>query len=122
MRNVNEFPNYKVFGDGRLLPAAGKNHNKRTGKYMKHSKTKTGYHYVRFWSKEDSKYYSRFVHRVVAEAYIPNPLNKPCVNHINGNKSDNRIENLEWVTHSENMRHAYDTGLIDREKLKGRRK
>lgn len=61
----------------------------------------------------DGKQKNFYVHRLIAEAFIPNPDNKPEVNHIDGNPANNRVENLGWVTRSENASHAYRTGLIN---------
>jgi hypothetical protein len=69
-----------------------------------------GYELVGLWKGEEN--YNAKVHRLVAEAFLPNPDNKPFVNHIDGNKRNNRIDNLEWCTPKENVAHATQTGLF----------
>lgn len=81
------------------------------GKTLKPKVTKNGYLELRLWA-ENSKGISVRVHRLVAEAFIPNPENKPQVNHKNGNKVDNSVDNLEWVTCQENVQHATKNGMI----------
>ena len=66
----------------------------------------------------DGKQKRMRVHRLVAETFIENPKNKPYVNHINGKKDDNNVENLEWVTPSENTQHAIKTGLFQNKRKK----
>lgn len=79
-------------------------------KLLKEIITEKGYINVRLSLK--SKGYLKRVSRLVATAFIPNPESKKEVNHIDGNKENNKASNLEWTTHSENIRHAFDTGLI----------
>jgi hypothetical protein len=70
-----------------------------------------GYLSINLIDKKTGKSTRNSVHRFVAEAFIPNPDNKLTVNHIDGNKSNNTISNLEWATYSENAAHAIKTGL-----------
>lgn len=95
---INEFPNYAVSNTGEVK-------NINTGRVLKPGTLRYGYKLV--WLYVDRKRYGRQIHRLVAKAFVPNPENKPEVNHINGITNDNRAENLEWCTHSENNLHAF---------------
>ncbi|MBR1807189.1 MAG: NUMOD4 motif-containing HNH endonuclease [Selenomonadaceae bacterium] len=75
--------------------------------------------YLKVGMTKDGKKKSFIFHVLVAQAFVPNPDGKPEVNHIDGNKQNNRPENLEWVTHHENMKHAWRNGLY--EKVRGKR-
>ena len=97
-------PRIKVSNKGRVVSC------KRGAPYpLKVSHNNCGYQMV---GAGDSHRPSQYVHKMVAETWLDNPDHCEQVNHINGNKEDNRVENLEWVTPSENIRHAYRTGLL----------
>lgn len=84
-------------------------------KNIKHNRLLTGainrYGYVSVVLIKDKKVKNTRMHRLIAETFIPNPKNKNQVNHINGIKTDNRVENLEWVSNHENVIHAWENGL-----------
>ncbi|MBW0161809.1 MAG: NUMOD4 motif-containing HNH endonuclease [Sediminibacterium sp.] len=97
---------YEINKEGVVISLHGRNRRH----IMPQRIDRAGYYTVRLSNKgKDSTVY---VHRLLAYAFIKNIENKPFVNHINGNKLDNTISNLEWVTHSENMKHAYKLGLV----------
>jgi hypothetical protein len=73
---------------------------------------KYGYHTIGLRKENLAPKKTFIAHRIVAQVFIPNPENKPQVNHINGVKADNRVENLEWNTASENAIHAYNNKLM----------
>lgn len=83
-----------------------------TNKYLKKSKSKTGYLVVNI--RNNGTRAPAYIHRLVAEAFIENPDKKAEVNHKDGNKQNNKVENLEWVTNKENIRHSVDFGLLPR--------
>ena len=85
--------------------------SKRSNKFLKLNKI-NGYltHTTRIGGRTGKNVVLR-AHRLVAKAYIPNPENKPFVNHKDGNKQNNHVSNLEWCTPKENSQHAYATGL-----------
>lgn len=99
---------YQISNYGRVRSLQN-NHGTPHIKIRKTSVRNGQYEYAQLWYKD--KPITQAVHRLVASAFIPNPNNKPVVNHIDGNKLNNIASNLEWCTHSENHTHAFATGL-----------
>lgn len=100
--------NIDGFEDKYKISNLGNIYSIKRAKILKQYKNAYGY-FSTVLSNKKTK--SVIVHRLVAIAFIPNPENKPCINHKNGVKTDNRIENLEWCTHKENNLHAYKNKL-----------
>ena len=97
---IKKYNSYEIDSNGNVY---------RNGKTIKCSLNSKGY--KRVTMSENGKIKREFVHRLVAKLFIPNPLNLPQVNHINGDKQDNRVENLEWCNNSQNQIHALKNKL-----------
>jgi len=104
MKSIAVYPNYFITEGGQVLA-------NKTGIWKKFSFDRDGY-LISSLSKNGKKKMFR-LHQLVAKAFIPNPLSKETVNHIDGNKLNNHVSNLEWNTREENNKHAYRTGLKD---------
>ena len=92
-KEIKDFERYIVYDDGRVW-------SKWKKEFLKPILKDTGYYEVQLWKK--CKRTHKPIHKLVAEAFIPNPENKPCIDHKNGDRTDNRVENLRWCTQPEN--------------------
>jgi len=102
---------YKISNTGRIISFHKRNFDQEISQRI----DRGGYLAVRL--SKQGKTSTQYVHRLVALAFIDILEGKPYVNHINGDKLDNRIENLEWVTHAENIQHAYKIGSYNKTEL-----
>jgi Zn-finger protein len=103
----NQKTYYQIFDDGRV-------YNESTRKFLKGSITESGYKYYRLsFNKQKYRFYA---HQLVALYFLENLHTYKIVNHKDGNKLNNSVENLEWINHSNNVKHAYINNLIRKEK------
>lgn len=121
-KDIKDYERYQISNYGRIRRKATmrnvgiKNVSKvfREEKILKPLKLTKGYLGIVLYS-DNVKAKTFKIHRLVALSFIPNPNNLPQVNHIDGNKENNCVTNLEWITNTENQRHAIKNGLVDLE-------
>lgn len=103
----------KDYSDKYEVSNLGRFRNAKTKRIIKQTLNKTGYYGYCATLGQRNKYKLFKIHRAVAESFIPNPNNYPMINHIDGNKLNNYVDNLEWCTNQYNIQHAVQMGLLD---------
>lgn len=102
-KSITNYEQYLIYDTGDVL-------NTKTGKMLDGAISENGYRYYRLSKNNIKKMF--YAHRLVAEHFLDNPDNLPVVNHLDGNKLNNNLENLQWVSYSDNIKHAHENGLI----------
>lgn len=102
IKDIQGFEDYTIDINGNV-------YSKKTKRYLKPQIDKNGYFRLGLSKNNKQKFF--FLHRLVAQTFISNPNNYPIVNHMDGNKKNNNINNLEWCTYQQNINHAYRIGL-----------
>ena len=105
-KRILNFENYQIGTDGSIWSLRAS-----VPKRLKPQVKTNGYFTVTLYNKNLKK--KCYIHRLVAETFISNPNNYPCINHKDENKSNNNVSNLEWCTNAENNQHAWSTGLYN---------
>ena len=103
-KQIKDFKDYEISDKGEVRSLKYKKKTLLKGRLSKDG-------YLRVSLRKNNKAYEFKIHRLVADAFIPNPENKPTINHINGDKTCNKVNNLEWATRAEQMQHAYKLKL-----------
>lgn len=102
----------KDFEEQYKISSSGEIRTQETNRIRKAHSDKKGY--LRISLYKNGQQFNKFIHRLVAKTFIENPQNKPQINHKDGNKANNTVDNLEWVTNQENAKHAWENGLYDK--------